>query len=379
MIDTIVLTLKEKDFQITEPERFIPNANLVLNNRLQNLIAKQNPTKKELKNKIYKPYLSLSNRINTLHFYEPSLKIELSLPKLLFGNNFQELQYKDFSSVADKLVTSLSSMGVKVSLESVYNAQVATVHYSKNFVFTDGTIPYHYIKKIKQANLKNSLDVNQTDYRNEGHSFKWHCNSYEVVFYDKLKDLEKAKISEKRAIEKCNTIQLNTFDKIRNKINKLEVLRMEVRLNKRTKIKQLFQKLNIKSDLTFKKLFKPAISKKVLLHYLDELETQSIDLTSFKYNSDKELLSALIVNNPELKPKQIFQIFGLRKAFDFANTKELQNMFPNLNLKTWSRFIKEVNQVKYRNRTSSFTDLRDKLERFKPVRYSMLCSNRLNS
>jgi len=35
---------------------------------------------------------------------------------------------------------------------------------------------------------------------------------------------------------------------------------MEVRLNKRQKIKQSFNKLGISADLTFKKLFKPAIS-----------------------------------------------------------------------------------------------------------------------
>ena len=66
-------------------------------------------------------------------------------------------------------------------------------------------------KKIKEANIKLLLDTNQTDYRNEGHSYKWHCNSYEVVFYDKIKDLEKAKHSEKRAIEKDSALQLNLF------------------------------------------------------------------------------------------------------------------------------------------------------------------------
>ncbi len=67
--------------------------------------------------------------------------------------------------------------------------------------------------KIKEANIKLSLDTNQTDYRNEGHSYKWHCNAYEVVFYDKIKDLEKAKQSEKRAIEKDNALQLKLFPK----------------------------------------------------------------------------------------------------------------------------------------------------------------------
>lgn len=96
-----------------------------------------------------------------------------------------------------------------------------------------------------------SLDVNQTDYRNEGHSYKWHCNSYEVVFYDKIKDLEKAKQSEKRSIEKDNAIQLHLFPELR-KSNKLEILRMEVRLNKRQKMKHLFAKLGMKSDLSLK-------------------------------------------------------------------------------------------------------------------------------
>lgn len=120
------------------------------------------------------------------------------------------------------------------------------------------------------------MDVNQTDYRNDGHSYKWHCNSYEVIFYDKIKDLEKAKQSGKRAIEKDpsslflskinsrnlklrrtgNDLLLNFFKKLKSR-EKLEVFRMEVRLNKRQKIKQLFEKLNIKNDLTFKKLFKP--------------------------------------------------------------------------------------------------------------------------
>lgn len=65
--------------------------------------------------------------------------------------------------------------------------------------------------------MRMSLDVNQTDYRNEGHSYKWHCNSYEIVFYDKIKDLEKARLSDKRVVEKDNAIQLNLFPELNEK------------------------------------------------------------------------------------------------------------------------------------------------------------------
>lgn len=85
---------------------------------------------------------------------------------------------------------------------------------------------------------------------------------------------------------------------------------MEVRLNKREAIKRLFRKLNLKADLTFKSLFKPAIAKKVLLHYLDEVESKRPTLLDYKPKSDQALLVALRVNNSELNHRQILQIFG---------------------------------------------------------------------
>ncbi|OGB83583.1 hypothetical protein A3F66_04400 [candidate division TM6 bacterium RIFCSPHIGHO2_12_FULL_32_22] len=367
MIDTIVLTLKAKEFQVTNPELFRPNANLILNSKSIGLIAKQNPTKKELKHGIYKPHLTISKRLNSLKFHEPMLKIELSLPKLIFGNNFEELRYKDFNSILNKLVYILYDMGIKTSYEILSNAQVSSIHYSKNFVFTDGTIPYHYINKIREANLKLSLDVNQTDYRNAGHSFKWHCNSYEIVFYDKIKDLEKAKQSSKRAIEKDSLIQLDLFKKL-YKLSKLEVLRMEVRLTKKDKIKQLFKKLNIKSNLTFRKLFKPALSKKILLHYFDEIEKRRISLIDFQPESDKELLANLIVNNSELKFRKILQILGFKRALSFTNIRELRNMFSSYNIKGWNKFLSDINKIKLDSKNNSLKELRHYLEEFKPVK-----------
>lgn len=270
MIDTVVLTLSKDMFTISEPDKFIPSARWALNVNgrfLLGIQSKQNPTKKELLQGIYKPRLTLSHRINSLGKNELSLKVELSLPKLFFGNNFNELRYKDFDPLLNKLAAVLQHMGIVVAVGELAHAPVSAIHYSKNMLLTDGSIPYHFINKIKESNIKLSLDVNQTDYRNDGHSYKWHCNSYEVVFYDKIKDLEKAKQSCKRSLEKDSALQLSLMDTFKNR-KKLEVLRMEVRLNKRQKIKSLFKTLDIKSDLTLKSLFKPAISRKILLHYI---------------------------------------------------------------------------------------------------------------
>ncbi len=88
MIDTIVLTLSKNMFEITDPAAFKPSASWILSERFPRGIKSiQNPTKKELLRGIYKPRLTLSHRRNQLGLYECMLKIELSLPKLIFGRS----------------------------------------------------------------------------------------------------------------------------------------------------------------------------------------------------------------------------------------------------------------------------------------------------
>ena len=70
------------------------------------------------------------------------------------------------------------------------------------------------------------------------------------------------------------------------------------------------------SDYTFGSLFKQRIAKKILLHYLDELESKRPALLNYRPRSDKDLLATLIINNPDLGPKKIFQLYGLKRALE---------------------------------------------------------------
>lgn len=356
MLDTIVLLLDEEAFQIDKPDKFTPSAGQFVRQSLgegewaknkryiRGMRSTQNPKRGELQKGVYKPRLTLFSRVNPQGMHETFLKIEISLPKLFFGNNFEELQYKDRLPVVVNLVDVLKQMGVVTTVDNIANAPVSAIHYSKNIPLTDGSTPYHFINKIKQANVKLSLDVNQTDYRNDGHSYRWHCNSYEVVFYDKIKDLEKAKKSSQRALEKDSALQFNFLEPFKTR-RKFEILRMEVRLNKRQKIKQLFKKLGIKADLVFKKLFKPAISKKILLHYLDEIESKRPALLDYKISTYKGLLTDLIFNNPDLGPKQVLQIYGLKHALDVINPRELRAMFATYSTRSWYRLMADANEI----------------------------------
>ncbi|TET06845.1 hypothetical protein E3J79_00600 [Candidatus Dependentiae bacterium] len=141
---------------------------------------------------------------------------------------------------------------------------------------------------------------------------------------------------------------------------------MEVRLNKRQKMKQLFKLLGVKSNLTFKKLFKPAISKKILLHYLDELENKRPVLLDYKAQNDNALLAALMFHNPECSTKLILQMFGLKKMLETVTIRELRAIFSNYNKRSWYRLITDARKIKLPSQ-SPFGAIRKNLINFKPL------------
>lgn len=364
MLDTIRLTLSKDMFWIMDKTYFQKETQNALRGYFKLV---QNPTKTELKNGIYKPRLTMTKRFNTTGRQEATLAIEFSAPKLLYGNNFDELAGEDFESIISTLQLRLKEMGVGVFSSILENAPVSTIHYSKNIPLTDGMTPHYLISKIKQANVSLSLDVNQTDYRNDGHSYKWHSNSYEVAFYDKIKDLEMANKSEKRSIESDNVIQLNLFEPFKER-KRLEVLRMEVRLNKRQKIQQLFRTLGIQSKLTLKDLFSCRISQQVLLHYLDELESKRSPFFDYKSSSPNSLIADLIINNPNLGVRKTIQLFGLKQAFDITTPRELRNMFGKYGQRSWYRLVAEAKTIKLPATQSPLDVIREDLTSFKPLK-----------
>ena len=119
-----------------------------------------------------------------------------------------------------------------------------------------------------------------------------------------------------------------------------------MRLNKRQKIKQLFAKLGIKSNFTLQSLFKPAISKKILIHYLDELESKRPKILDYKAANDKALLADLIFNNPDLGSKRILQMYGLSKALESISIRELRGMLSKRNQRDWNRLMGEAKEIK---------------------------------
>jgi hypothetical protein len=371
MLDTVVIVMSE-GYQIMNPDRFEPSLNILTQGSgylgaRGYIQCKQNPTKSELRSGIYKPRLTITKRFTGHGTFGMSLKIELSLPKLIYGNNFDELSDFDFDEVVTKLQAILKSMDVFIFKDVLKNAPISAVHYSKNIPITDGRRPKYFMDRVAESNISKILDTNEASYRNEGHLFKTHTNSFEVAFYDKIKDLEMSKRSQKRAYENSSEIQLDLFDELKNRKAFFEVLRIEIRLNKRQKIKSIFKKIDINKLPTFQNVFSSEISIKVLLYFLDEIIAKRPAIFDYKMKSTKKFLSETIISNPDIGPNRLLQILGAKLAFDEFGMRETRNILDRYSDRSWYRLVSQIKKIKYPNRKDPLTELRRKIEQYTPL------------
>lgn len=351
MIDTVAITLEQEQFKIFEHKKFSPSSEGLFMPPYYPLnkgsfACVQNPSKKALREGIYKPRLTLIRRFSNGGF-SITLRIEFSAPKLIFGNNFEELKDEDFEMIIRSLVMLLWEMGVIVNYQTLKKARVSAIHYSKN-VLLEHTLCHTAISEIAKVNPFPQMDTNQTDYRNGGHSYKLHSNNFELVFYDKVKDLEQAKKSEKRAIEKHNAIQLNLFEPLKDA--RMNVLRIEARFGSGKKIKDLLKKIAVPMDaLTFEQLFKKEIAKKALLFLMKEIAKGFlIDRMPVDFNNLSQTFKELMFYNDRKQLDTLLRLFPLILFIKQDGAEKTRNMLGYRGKKgnqKWSREMKTIREL----------------------------------
>ena len=255
MIDTVKLTLRG-GYKIMEYDFFTPTARGFFEHPYYSLNGKdsfscvQNPAAWDTS---YKPRLTLT-RIKG-RGYLPTLSVEFSAPKLVYGENLSELRDADFPKVLAMLQQTLEEMGVKVSPEVLAAASVGRVDYGKNIVLPEGTSCASVLRRLAKGSI-NRISANERFFKNGGEAVEYRCNSFKLIFYDKQKEMQK---------DKWNAMIAKD-----SKFYGKEILRYELQLKD---TKAVRRKLSLKKDseLKFKELFSEATSKAILQHFCSEI------------------------------------------------------------------------------------------------------------
>ena len=372
MIDTVILTVTPLDYQILLHSKFTPSSEILF--RQGNYLIKcvNNPTAEDKKEGIYKPRLTLIKRRRN-YCDEIPLKIEFSIPKLLYDNNLDEASGSEaeFEQVVMRLHTRLLSMGVLVKREAIARASVSAFHASKNISLSGGYTVTMAIKEFAKVNLTRKLDLTKTKFSNEGHSLQFYANSHSFVIYDKIQDMKKSK---GRAVDKDQTgYQMSLFDDLKKADSHLEVLRFEVRLSKKVKMNSTLEKLGYRRNPQFKDVFNKDLCQKIIEMYWHDLVYDTHPFLFDMNNNPLNLLKDVKTKDPNIGIKEAVYMTGLNLLCKDEGMRELRSFIEtNYSSKAWDRtakLIKDLN-VKFSNKKPHgfITDIANAIKLFEPMR-----------
>lgn len=336
----------------------------------------RNPSKLDKSTGKYFPRLTGYKRN---YSQEANVRIEFSVPKLLYLNNLDELEDSDFPKVIEVLQERLRTMGVYVLEPTLENASVSSVHFSKNIVLQDGYTSNHLISEMNKVDLRKSFDFAKTRFMNDGQSLYAHTTSHQFVIYDKIADIGKGK---KRAIDKDQTVyQRSLFDLLIKEKEKQEIIRFEIRLNHKQKMNKVLDGLGYQKNPTFKGIFSEELSRKVVTDYWQKLiKERNLGLFSISL-SLKDILHTLFLADKKLKPKQAIYLLGLfMLAKDENGMRQLRTIIAKRSHdRTWYRIAKdmqEASELITKNKLRDWVTQIDKnLDEYKPYKHKKMSTD----
>lgn len=230
------------------------------------------------------------------------LEVDVSLPKVVYGNNLYELDNRDWNTVCRALSSKLQAMGIHINPQDVGLGTVQQVEYSKNIL--TGKVPVPYIlEELYQAKpMNNYMDIQKVSYRN-GESLYFYCGSYDVLFYDK-------------GAEILGQIQGNTFpaplvQKLRN--GAYNILRMEVRFHDRKTLMDFLHTHGFSNNHgLLQDVYSKHISQQVLTHYWNALSQTTRRNSPFVFSPGFELLKIWQGGGQNLTTQQALAKLGAR-------------------------------------------------------------------
>lgn len=371
MLDTVILKISKEHFDITKTAHlsFSQPITSILDENIRPgyLMSAYYTPNQELKALgIYLPKFSLYKAARS-DGYEIFGKVEFSAPKLLFGNNFDELTDDDLESVCRALSGRLRLMGIRVHPLSIRITAVTAIHYGKNIPFTDYTTASQIIRDLSKCDTTIRKRYNQRDFVNNGEALYLHTKADGLVIYDKKQELQNTRSYANSRFEEENDCQFYLLDCFNQK-PPFEVARVEARLLKRRAIKTALTRCSVNGNgYKFCDLFSSEIAKTVLLNAFAPFESEQNKLI-YCQDASERLAIALRANNQELSPKDILMIVGCKDLLETSGYRDIRKLL-GATSGQWSRIKRTIANVNMNvNSQNSITVMKQRLEEFEPVR-----------
>jgi hypothetical protein len=369
MVDTVKLLIPVPNPLVFDGSRFAPStlSELVKSTNYGKTALNPSPTYAKLGK--YMPRLTMFKRPSkTGPVFQ--LAVEFSAPKILFDNNFDELTEDDLEPLLAVLQGKLYELlNYRFFKQQLLDADVGAWHPSKNIVFLDYTACQTVLNAIGKLDISRIYDLQKTNFR-DGHVVHIHCNSLDIAFYDKMADLRKSKLSQKRAFEKDGLAQLNLLESL-EEYRPLEIFRYEVRFVGKQSIQRAFPDLEKR---TLGTLFKRELCQGILIKHWQKI-TDSVDLLALDVKQPYELLQNYLEENQDATPQAaLAAIAGMLVVGQVGATGLRNTIEARYGPHAWYR-LKPLLKSPQAYRFTYFQRIDEVLEQFTPTKIKNFLTN----
>lgn len=256
------------------------------------------------------------------------LKIEFSVPKLLYWNSLQEVRDTDKSRVFSALQLALKSVSIEVELDTIAKASVTAVHACKNVPLPKTMHMREIINDLGKMDLGKAYDISDKQYKIGARVLNIHSGTIDWSIYDKISDClrPKNKRTDKGHIDQERAI-IEQYH-----LEKREVFRYEYRIKKNQTVRREINTLLGRPyivPVVFSDLFTPSLMKSLVLNswhaIIERPENQLSLFSSDKLGLMLHILSeAKKINTGAHSLNNALISYGLAMAIQEHGAKEVR-------------------------------------------------------
>lgn len=368
MIDTVILRINKNDFAISPLAcpYFSQSVQSVLDENIKTgrFVEATYQLPQELRQTgLYFPWFSIM-KARRHGGYAIFARVKFSAPKILFGNNFDELTGSELNQICEALSKRLRTMGIIVHPKTLASAAVSTIHYGKNIPLTDYTTASQIISDLAKCDTTIRKHHNTRDYAGGGEALYLQTKTSGLIVYDKVQELKTTR-HKKGRFEEDNQCQFYILDQIQAPF---EVVRIEARLQEPEAIRNTFNRCNIDPhNGRFCDLFSQDIARIILIDYFSPFIAEQNKLVGVR-SSLKEFVAKLKRGSPKTSPRNLLMIAGVKALLDEDGYRDIRKEI-GATPDQWLRIKRAINEAKINTRNQNSIDIiSQSLEQFIPVK-----------
>jgi hypothetical protein len=299
-----------------------------------------------------------------------ALYVELSLPKLLYGNNLFEITNDDYPRLLSMLQDSIHTItSMWFNLDDISQAVITRWDIGKNIVSSMAGFTLDVLDLMSKQDISRRFDLTSQTYikddrTEDGHGIRYHTKTREFVLYDKKQDM----IKEGRGVTRM--LGTNATSKRKLLIKKLDdmglsALRLEMRYRDTKTIRNILRDVGSPRSPTFRELFDSDLVKKIVNHEWEK-HTQNIAVAELDKDEPYEIVTNLL--KAGVNVHKALEALGLQQVINQEGVRKYRTLIDTYGLRhSWPATKQLLNSYpKTRNESIQIVD--EALKEFRPIK-----------